>query len=326
MCGAFFWSSKMTELDSETSLTLRDELEAGLTPETLDAPPSTTAEAVPEGAPPIPPELPPLEAPAMWGKQYKEVFSQIAQTPEQRAYAEAWLNQWKETQGYITKRDQEYADYRKRFDPINERVSQYEQYWGMQGLSLEQGVHQLLSYAEALARDPAGMIPQLAQLYGVDLQQLVAEQPYVDPEVAALRQQLQEIQQQQHQWSQHQQQQLHDRLIEEVLAFKTAADEQGNPKHPHLDRVFDRMIGLARGGLANSIQDAYEMAVNLDKELQAELAQQRAQAEAAARATDAKKAMDASRTVKSKSVAEGAPPERSLRDELAAQLEAAGLS
>jgi hypothetical protein len=34
-------------------------------------------------------------------------------------------------------------------------------------------------------------------LYGVDLGSLVAEQPYVDPQVATLQQQLQQLQQQQ---------------------------------------------------------------------------------------------------------------------------------
>lgn len=317
----------MTEPNSETSL--RDELESGLDTVTNDAPPEVEAkeapqEAAPE-APPIPAELPPLEPPAMWGKQYKELFSQIAQTPEQRAYAEAWLNQWKETQGYITKRDQEFADYRKRLDPIYERIAPYEQYWAMQGMTAEQGVTQLLSYAEALARDPAGMIPQLAQMYGVDLQQLVQEQPYVDPEVAALKQQLAELQQAHYQREQYQQQEQHNRLIEEVRAFETAVDEQGNPKHPHFNRVFDRMIGLARGGLAQSLQDAYEMAVSLDPELQAEITQQKAQAQAATQTAEAKRAVEASRTVRSKSVAESSPPERSLRDELAAQLEQAGI-
>ena len=52
-----------------------------------------------------------------------------------------------------------------------------------------------MTYAEALAKDPAGMIPKLAEMYGVDLQSLVAEQPYVDPQVSALQQQLQQLQQ-----------------------------------------------------------------------------------------------------------------------------------
>lgn len=111
--------------------------------------------------------------------------------------AESWHGLWKEQQGYVTKKEQEYADYRKRFDPIGELVSPYEGYWKMQGMDTRQGLGQLLAYAEQLAKDPKSTIPQLAKLYGVDLGSLVAEQPYVDPQVATLQQQLQQLQQQQ---------------------------------------------------------------------------------------------------------------------------------
>lgn len=259
----------------------------------------------------------------MWGKQYKEVFSQIAQTPEQRAAAEAWLNQWKETQGYITKRDQEYADYRKRLDPIYDVVKPYEQYWHQQGMDTVSGVRQLMSYAEALAKDPASMIPQLAQMYGVDLQSLVAEQPYIDPQVQALQSQLQQMQQAEQMRAQQIQQQQFHRLTEEIRAFESAADEQGNPKAPHFARVFDSMVKLANGGMAQDIQSAYDLAVRLDADLQAEIAAEKAKQDAAARAAEAKKAVDASRTVKSKSTTDAAPV-KSIRDTLADKLAEAG--
>ena len=190
----------------------------------------------------------------------------------------------------------------------------------MQGMDTVGGVRQLVSYAEQLARDPAGTIPQLAKLYGVDLQSLVAEQPYVDPQVAQLQSQLEQLTRQQQMSLQQQQQAQYNRLIEEVRSFETAAHENGNPKAPHFNRVFDRMVGLARGGLVNSIQDAYEMAVSLDKELQAELAEEARKQEALAKAAEAKKAMDASRTVKSKATTAGSPPAKSLRDDLAATI------
>lgn len=180
-----------------------------------------------------------------------------------------------------------------------------------------------MTYAEALAKDPAGMIPKLAEMYGVDLQSLVAEQPYVDPQVSALQQQLQQLQQAQTQQYQYAQQQQMNRLSEEIHAFETAVDEQGNPKAPHFSRVFDAMVKLARGGYVNSIQDAYEKAVRLDDELQAEIAAEQAKKVAATRAAEANKALGASRTVKSKG-AEAPAPARSARAEFAAQLAASG--
>lgn len=307
----------MADLDSETSLSIRDELESGLdTPE-------TEAPAAVEN--PIPAELPPLEAPAMWGKPYKETFAQIAGNPEQRAVAEKWLEQWKETQGYVTRKDQEFADYRKRLDPVYGAIQPYEQYWAQQGMTTETGVRQLLSYAEALARDPASMIPRLAQMYGVDLQQLVAEQPYIPQEMVALQQQVQQLQQANMMQQQQQQQTFHARLGEEIRAFQTAADEQGNPRAPHFERVFDTMLALARGGAATNIQDAYDKAVRLDAELQTELAAEKAKQEAAARAAEANKAAGASRTVKSKSTTE-TQPDKSIRSALEEGLAEMGLT
>lgn len=300
----------MTDNELETSL--RDDLEAG-----IQSPEVTPVEN------PIPAELPPLEAPAMWGKPYKDAFAKFA--PEHRESAQAWLDQWKESQGYITRKEQEFADYRRNLDPIHSVLQPYEQYWAQQGMTTESGVRQLLSYAEALARDPVSMIPKLAQMYGVDLQQLVADQPYVPPEMIALQQQVQYLQQANLQQQHQQQQAFNARLSEEIRAFQTAADEQGNLKAPHFERVFDTMLALARGGAARNIQEAYERAVLLDSDLQAELSAERAKQEAATRAAQANKASGASRTVKSKSTTDGQPT-KSIRQALEEGLADLGLS
>lgn len=258
----------------------------------------------------------------MWKQPYKETFSQLAQSPEQRAIAERWLEQYKETQGYITKRDQEFADYRKRFDPLHEVIGPYEQHWQMQGMDTISGVRQVFSYAEALARNPQEMIPKLAEMYGVDLASLVAEQPYVPDEMRALQQQVQQMQQAAYQQQHFAQQQQYHRLTEEIRAFETATDEQGNLKAPHFQRVFETMKALANGGAAKSIQEAYEKAVLLDTDLQAEIAADKAKRDAAARAAEAAKAQAASRKVVSKSTTETTPT-KSIRDALA---EGLGLS
>lgn len=187
------------------------------------------------------------------------------------------------------------------------------------------GIRQVLSYAEALARDPASTIPQLAQMYGVDLASLVAEQPYIPPEVQTLQQRLQQVEGSYQQMLQQQQQQQQARLNEEIRAFQSATDEQGNPLHPHFDRVFESMVKLAKGGLVQNIQQAYEYAISLDKDLQAEIAQEQARKEAAARAAEVNKAVGASKTVKSKSVTETAPV-KSISDSLAEKLAEAGFN
>lgn len=319
---------------------LREELSAGFDAAAgTDAPPpaATGGDAPPpaEGAPPAaltaPPvpaaaDLPALEAPSIWKQAHRDIFGRFASDPERRELLQAWQDQWKESEGHLTRKQQEFADFRRNAEPLLEVIKPYSQYWAQQGMNPAQGITQVLSYAEALANNPAAVLPQLAEMYGVDLRQLVAEQPYVDPEVAALKRQLAEIQQERQSWAQQQQHQQHNRIAQEIQAFQAATDEQGNPKAPHFDRVFDRMLGLARGGLAQSIDDAYRMAVSLDPDLQAEIAQANAARDAAARAAEAKKAVEASKTVQGKSSTDGPPPAMSLRDELAQGLAAAGFN
>ena len=255
----------------------------------------------------------------MWKQPYRDAFGKYAANPEYRELLSKWQEHWKEHQGEFTRKSQEYADYRKRLDPIYEVVKPYESYWQMQGMDTVSGVRQLVTYASELARDPAGMIPKLAQMYGVDLASLVAEQPYVPQEVLSLQQQLQQVQGQFQQLTQYQQQQQYARLNQEIQAFQTAVDEQGNPKAPHFERVFDSMVQLANAGLAKSIQEAYDKAVALNPEIQAEVQQQAQQAQAVTRAAEANRALEASRGVRSKGSG-GAQPVRSAREDYAAAL------
>lgn len=289
--------------------------------------PETALDAAPDpAAVDAPAPLPALEAPAMWNAKYKEMFAKLAGTPEQREYAEAWLNHYKEQQGYTTKKEQEAADLRKQFDPIREVLQPYEGYWQRQGMDTRQGLSQLLGWGQALASNPQQTLMELAKLYQVNLAEAVQAQPYVDPQVQALQQELQQLRQSMQQVQQYPQQQEQNRVLEQLKAFETATDEQGNPKHPYYSRVFDQMVGLARGGLTQSIEDAYAKAVALNPEIQAEITQKRDAEAAAARAAEAKKAAEASRTVRSKSGGELRVPDRGLRDDIAANAAALGFN
>lgn len=308
----------------EPETSLRDELatafDAANPTDTL--PDSGGADTIPDAGAPAPDAvaspLPALEAPPMWGAKYKEVFSKLAGTPEQREYAETWLNHWKEQQGYTTKKEQEFAELRKQFDPIRETLQPYEGYWQRQGMDTRQGLSQLLGWGQALASNPKQTLMELAKLYQVDLAEAVAAQPYVDPAFQQLEQRYQQLEQRLQQVQQYPQQEQQNRVLEQLKAFETATDEQGNPKHPYYSRVFDQMVGLARGGLTQSIEDAYAKAVALNPEIQAEITQKRDAEAAAARAAEAKKAAEASRTVRSKAGGDVRVPDRTLRDDIAA--------
>lgn len=310
----------------EPETSLRDDLANAFDAQTPNDEPPAIAEPPAAEVAAEPPALPALEAPTRWDAKYKETFSKLAGHPEYRTAAEAWVNQYKESQGYLTKKEQELADFRKQFDPIKEVLSPYEQYWQRQGMDTRQGLSQLLSWGQALSSNPQQTLMELAKLYNVNLQEALSGQPYIDPQVQTLQQELQQLRQTLTQQQTSAQQEQQNRVLEQLRAFESATDEQGKPKHPYYSRVFDRMVGLARGGLAQGIEDAYQKAIALDPEIQAEIAQEKAAAEAATRAAEAKKAADASRTVKSKATDTGEPPAKSLREDIAAQAAALGFN
>ncbi len=255
----------------------------------------------------------------MWKQPYRDAFGKYAANPEYRELLTKWQDHWKESQGYITQRDQEFASYRGRLEPIAQLIQPYEQYWASQGLSPDQGVRSIMAAYQAMNQDPQGTLLRLAQQYGVDLQSALAEQPYVPAEVRALQEQIQQMQQAAQQQQQFQINQMTHARLQEINAFQSAVDEQGAPKAPHFDRVFNSMVQLVHAGLASSIQEAYTKAVSLDTELQAEMSEQRRQAEAVTRAAEANRALGASRTVRSKG-SEGAQPIRSAEQDYAAAL------
>ena len=67
-------------------------------------------------------------------------------------------------------------------------------------------------------------------MYGVDLQSLVEEQPYVPQEVMALQQQLQQVQGQFEYHQQQLMQQQYARLNQEIQAFQTAVENKATRK------------------------------------------------------------------------------------------------
>lgn len=127
----------------------------------------------------------------------------------------------------------------------------------------------------------------LAQHYGVDLGQLgqTQEQQYVDPNVTALQQQVQQLTQHLQQQQLTGQQQAQESLTSEISAF--AAD----PSHSHFESVKGHMAALLQAGQAKDLPDAYEQAVYANPVTRAAMLQQQAaqQREEAAKAAKAAK-------------------------------------
>jgi hypothetical protein len=317
----------MSISDPETS-SLHEELSSALEASNSE-PASPASPADPAlAAAPVAPEF---KIPEKWPGPAKEAVQAMLSLPDGsgRKWADSWLDHWKANQGYATRLEQERAQLRQQWDPISQVLAPVIPQWQLQGMSPDQGLRQLVGVAQMLAQNPKQGLQYVAQVYGVNLADLVEQQPYIAPEVSALQQQIQQMEQrwQQQQFYSQQQQTaaVYKSVNDQLKAFETATDASGQPKWPHYDRLQDHMAQLITGGMAQTLEDAYDKAFRLDTDLQKEQAQKQAQADAAKRAADAAKAVGASRTVKAKGT-EGTPPGRTLRQELEAQFAARGMA
>jgi len=275
------------------------------------------------------PVLAALDPPPQWSQAEQDTFRKLLALKEGRPFAEAWHGMWKNTQGYQTRRDQEFAAYRQQFDPIGRLVAPYAQQWQMQGMTVEQGVGQLLSWAHALAENPAQMLPQLVNMYAqqggisdgaalvkqiaqhlrVDLSKLTADEPWIDPAVSEmispLQRELAQLRQERehaNMWYAQQQRMRGEQMLQ---AFESEKDEKGALKYPHFAQLLPRMHSLiestVRLGGEMTLSEAYATALAADPKLHKEAQDALDRASKAARDAEAKKAKLAARNTNGKS-------------------------
>ena len=269
------------------------------------------------------PEEPAFELPSYttrWKAEARDALLAFGGNPEFRGHLDPILKQIEESNKYLGQREQELANLNKRYEPLNDTLSQIEQQYNLQGMSLDMGLKQLVGSAQFLAtnpdqalpwlagtyrpRDPSAALQAMAQSWGVDMGQLAQEAPYIDPSVSQivgpLQQELNSLKQWKSQYEQQQARSQHDAIQAQVRAFAAETNEDGTPKHPHLERLAQQMHQYITSGVAKDLPSAYRMAERLDDELQAQLAAEKAKKDAATRSTAAKKAVGASQSVVSK--------------------------
>jgi len=268
-----------------------------------------------EAVPDTPPE-PAYEPPSMWSKEYKDVFNEWGQLERGREYQKAMLELYGNTQSYVTQREQEAARYRQQVEQWNSVIEPYKQQLDLRGMEPAAFVRQVMGYYQQLNQNPATTIRQLAQNYNLDLASLGADEPYRSPSEIANMQQTAMIQRQLQNVLQQQRQGEFQRLHQQIDTFASETDASGNPLRPYFEQVKDTMTKLIRGGTASGLNDAYDMACKLSPELMAQAEAQRAAAETARKAADAKKAKTASIRATGKHT--GAASKRSLKEDIEA--------
>lgn len=237
-----------------------------------------------------------------------------------------------EWQQYLTRRE---ADIHKQFTRQDDERqfgrslrSVIEPYMPMitaEGGNAVEAVRSLFNTAYVLRtaspEQKTALFHELAKQYNVELS-TAPPQSFVDPALETLQQRLDRLERERQAEAQARAMEAQRTIAAEIETFKANA--------PHFDTVRDRMAKLLEAGAADSLQDAYDQAVWADPNIRSTLLAER-QKEAAAQAA-AKAQAEAEAKKRAAVSVSGAPggatpsaadPNRSLRDEIAAQMAAA---
>lgn len=274
-------------IDDTIRETLQSLRERGMEPagdigeDVPDAPPDTTPDTPRDEqgkfakAPEAPPET--RAAPNTWRKEV----------------AEKWGTLPPEVQAEVERRE---ADFHRGIEQYRQ-AAQFQQDFGRAiqpfeatlrstGLDPVGAVTQLMATDHLLRygqpQEKMAKLQQMARYYNVDLGQVGSYEPQaVDPQVAQLQQQVQQLS------SYLQQQQLQGQQAEQYSLNSEIAAFASDPNHGHFEQVREHMAALLQAGLAKDLHEAYAQAVYANPTTRAAVSQQEARA---AREEAAKKA------------------------------------
>ena len=187
-------------------------------------------------------------------------------------------------------------------------------------------VGELLRYQFGFAfgtpEEKVALLQQIARDYQIDFAAAAASAPYIDPQVASLQRQLQDVQSRMKAADAAAAESRKAALAAEIAAFTS------DPKNLYVAELVDDMARLLRSGAETSLEGAYKAAMWINPTVRAkELARQQAESEAAAKAEADAKAAAARKATSTnvRSTAKGgsaAAPLGSMDDTLEATLAA----
>jgi len=240
-------------------------------------------------------EVKPIKAPSSWKPAAQEAYLKAergeALTPEEVRILTAEANK-RETDFH--RGVEEFKTHAQKARAYEAVIAPYQQTFQQLGVDAPTAIGALLK-ADSILRysDPATKaqyFQQLAQQYGVSLDQ-VQNPPQYDPQTQYLMHQLNELRQTQQQWHNSIQQQEQTRAMQELHEMASDA-----VKYPYFEDAKLDMADLLESGKATSKEQAYEMAVWINPNIrQSLIEQQRSEAQ--------KKAMAEAQTLRAKTAA-----------------------
>jgi len=204
-----------------------------------------------------------IEPPADWSDADKTTFKELDVKGQ-----ELLLKRYKDFQGDYTRKTTELADARKFHDELSPILKEFEPQFKYHGINATQAVSALLNAQAMLDRDPTTAIKSLIDMYKVDVKSFQpSDEKFVDPEVATLKKELNDLKGQLNQTTQSTRASQLSQVQKAVEDFKTEKDATGNTKYPYFDKVQDAMARLIQAKEASDLPSAYDKAIRLNDEL-----------------------------------------------------------
>lgn len=246
------------------------------------------------------PEEEPVDPPASWTAEAKEVFAQLP----------------KETQKFISEREAQRektvnqalaksAELEKSYSGFGQVTQKWGQYFDQLKVTPEVALDTLVQAEYTLRngsiQEKMGLIQQLAADYGIPLNATGNEAGDVNPIVAQLSDKLRSVESKLAAYEQSQEEWRTQQGMQIIEKFQSEKDDHGNLLHPHFEDAMDTMFGLIKSGLAKGLPDAYEKAVKIVPEVFAKVQAEEKKKQELSAAEKAKKARTEA-SVKSRSL------------------------
>lgn len=226
----------------------------------------------PEKSPAAEPPSETIRVPASLPAALKAKFSEL---PEE------WRNAFLKRDEDVNSAKAQWDEKASKLNRLESIIAPHRDAWSVQGMDDHQALSRLVSAEKVLRETPVQGIVYLAQAYGVDLRQLVQptgqQQPpqpgmapqghqpgapgFVDP---ALQPLLSEVQSLKDSFAKREQLETETQL---AAAQRQIAEFANKPENLYFENVKGRIGALLESGQAESLQQAYEMAVWADREI-----------------------------------------------------------
>lgn len=216
-----------------------------------------------------------MDAPKSYTKEYQENFKTLS--PDWRKYLI-------EREKQVERGFSDLGNKANAYNWVNDAFSSRQERLAKNGINQVQDYFNLLTQIDdALATDPQKTIQALADSYGVKFGDN-------NSSLDSLRGELRDVQQ----LLASQQAYLKEQQTKQAnLAFNefvNAKDEQGNLKHPYLNEVRQDMINLIKGGVSQTLDDAYNKAIYLNEAVRNKIISEKSQADLNSKVAEAGKA------------------------------------